>query len=344
MVDFRHRNRAPEVIPVFSHLISRRSLIVSAAVAGGAMTLPRHAHAAFPDRPLRMLAGFAAGGTVDSVVRVLASSMGPILGQQVVIENKPGGSGSIAGNATMAAPADGYTMLIGTFSAAVAPALAKLPYDPTRDLTAVSQIATVPLFIVTTGHSRFMSVADVIAAGKAAPDTITFASAGAGSAGHMAAELFARQTGIKLIHVPFRGAAPAMQALVAEQVQLLFDTPTTTLRELVGQGKLRALAAMSRKREAVLPDIPAIGEMSLGGDLDVQAWQGVLVRAGTPKEIIATLNKAIVEAMQQPDTRQRIAAVGVEPTSSSPEAFDAFFKAEVARWTDVARRAGISAQ
>ncbi|MGD9767736.1 MAG: Bug family tripartite tricarboxylate transporter substrate binding protein, partial [Pseudolabrys sp.] len=263
---------------------------------------------------------------------------------QVVIENKPGGSGSIAGNATMAAPADGYTMLIGTFSAAVAPALAKLSYDPTRDLTAVAQIATVPLFIVTTGHSRFMSVADVIAAAKAAPDTITFASAGAGSAGHMAAELFARQTGIKLIHVPFRGAAPAMQALVAEQVQLLFDTPTTTLRELVGQGKLRALAAMSRKREPVLPDVPAIGEMSLGGDLDVQAWQGVLVRTGTPKEVIATLNKAIVEAMRQPDTRQRVAAVGVEPMATSAAAFDAFFKAEVARWTDVARRAGISAQ
>ena len=318
--------------------------MLSAAAAGGIMTFPRHARAAFPDRPLRMLAGFAAGGTVDSVVRVLANGMGPILGQQVVIENKPGGSGSIAANALMASPADGHTLLFGIFSLAVAPALAKLSYDTTRDLTAVSQVASVPLFMLTTAHTPFKTVADVIAAAKAAPDTITYASAGVGSSGHMAAELFTRQTGIKLIHVPFRGAAPATQALVAEQVQLLFDTPTTTLRELVGQGKLRALAAMSRKREAVLPDIPAIGEMSLGGDLDVQAWQGVLVRAGTPKEIIATLNKAIIEAMQQPDTRQRIAAVGVEPTSSSPEAFDAFFKAEVARWTDVARRAGISAQ
>jgi tripartite-type tricarboxylate transporter receptor subunit TctC len=324
--------------------MSRRSLMLSAAAAGGIMALPRQARAAFPDRPLRILVGFAAGGTVDSVARVLANGMGPILGQQVVIENKPGGSGSIAANALIASPADGHTLLFGIFSLAVAPALAKLAYDTTRDLTAVSQVASVPLFMLTTAHTPFKTVADVIAAAKAAPDTITYASAGVGSSGHMAAELFTRHTGIKLIHVPFRGAAPATQALVAEQVQLLFDTPTTTMRDLVAQQKLRALAVMSDKELPAFAGIPPIGGMGLGGDLSVQAWQGLLVRTGTPPDIIATLNKAIVTAMNQPDTRQRIAAVGVEPMATSAAAFDAFFKSEVARWTDVARRAGISAQ
>jgi tripartite-type tricarboxylate transporter receptor subunit TctC len=198
--------------------------------------------------------------------------------------------------------------------------------------------------MLTTAHTPFKTVADVIAAAKAAPDTITYASAGVGSSGHMAAELFTRHTGIKLIHVPFRGAAPATQALVAEQVQLLFDTPTTTMRDLVAQQKLRALAVMSDKELPAFAGIPPIGGMGLGGDLSVQAWQGLLVRTGTQPDIIATLNKAIVTAMNQPDTRQRIAAVGVEPMATSAAAFDAFFKSEVARWTDVARRAGISAQ
>ena len=327
-----------------SRLISRRGLTLSVMAAAAVAGLPRGARAAFPERPLRILVGFAAGGTVDAVARVLANGMSPMLGQQVIVENKPGGSGSIAANAAVAAEPDGHTLLFGIFSLAVAPALTKLSYDTARDLTAVSQVASVPLFMLTAGQSPYRSVADLIAAAKAAPDTITYASGGVGSSAHMAAELFTRRAGIRLIHVPFRGSAPAMQALVAGQVQMLWDTPTPAMREFIAQEKLRALAVMTQARLPAYPDIPAIGEVGLGSDLDVQAWQGVLVRAGTPPALIATLNRAVVETMSQSDTRQRIAAIGVEPMATSPEAFDAFFKTEVARWTAVAQRAGISAQ
>ena len=326
-----------------SRVISRRSLTLS-AIAAAFAGLPRGAGAAFLERPVRILVGFAAGGTVDAVARVLANGMGPILGHPVIVENKPGGSGSIAANAAITAAPDGYTLLFGIFSLAVAPALVKLNYDTTRDLTAVSQVASVPLFMLTVGKSPFRSVADVVTAAKAAPETITYASGGVGSSGHMAAELFARRAGIRLIHVAYRGSAPATQALVAGEVQLLWDTPTPTMRTFIAQGQLRALAVMSQARLPAFADIPAISEAGLGGDLEVQAWQGVLVRTGTPREVIATLNRAVVQAMNEPETRQRIAAIGVEPMATSPEAFEAFFKAEVARWTVVAQRAGLKAQ
>ena len=327
-----------------SHWISRRSLTLSTMATVAAAGLPRGARAAFPDRPLRILVGFAAGGTVDAVARVLANGMSPILGQQVIVENKPGGSGSIAANAAIGAEADGHTLLFGIFSLAVAPALTKLSYDTTRDLTAVSQVASVPLFMLTAANAPYRSVADLIAAAKAAPDTITYASGGVGSSAHMAAELFTRRAGIRLIHVPFRGSAPALQALVAGQVQMLWDTPTPAMRDFIAQERLRALAVMTQQRLPAYAEIPAIGELGLGADLDVQAWQGVLVRSGTPPEVIAILNRAVVTAMNDAETRRRIAAIGVEPMATSASAFDAFFKSEVARWTAVALRAGITAQ
>jgi tripartite-type tricarboxylate transporter receptor subunit TctC len=317
---------------------------LSTLAAGAAIVLPRGAKAAFPERTIRIEVGFAAGGTVDAVARVLAHGMGPILGQSVIIENRPGGSGSIAANAVITAPADGHSLLFGIFSLAVAPALTKLNYDTTRDLTAVSQVASVPLFMLSTAKSPFRSVADVVAAAKAAPDTITYGSGGVGSSAHMAAELFARRAGIRLIHVPYRGSAPAMQGLVAGEVQLLWDTPTSTMQSFIKQGQLRGLAVMSHKRLPAFKDIPAIDEAGLGGDLEVQAWQGVLVRTGTPLEIVAALNRAVVQAMSQPETRDRIAAIGVEPMATSPSEFDAFFKSEVVRWTAVAQNAGLKAQ
>ena len=327
-----------------SPLISRRTMMLSGLATGAAVVLPRGARAAFPERTIRIEVGFAAGGTVDAVARVLAHGMGPILGQSVIIENRPGGSGSIAANAVITAPADGHSLLFGIFSLAVAPALTKLNYDTTRDLTAVSQVASVPLFMLATSKSPFRNVADVVAAAKAAPDTITYGSGGVGSSAHMAAELFARRAGIRLIHVPYRGSAPAMQGLVAGEVQLLWDTPTSTMQSFIEQGQLRALAVMSHKRLPAFKDFPAIDEAGLGGDLEVQAWQGVLVRTGTPPEIVATLNRAVVQAMNQPETRQRIAAIGVEPMATSPSEVDAFFKSEVVRWTAVAQNAGLKAQ
>src|SRR3954468_13987413 len=323
--------------------MTRRALMLVAA-ATGLIGAPARARAAFPDRTLRILVGFAAGGTVDTMSRILANALGPTLGQQVIVENKPGGSGSIAANAAIYAEPDGHTLLFGIFSLAVAPALAKLSYDTAKDLTAVSQVASVPLLMFAGGKTPFSSVADVVAAARAAPGTITYASGGVGSSAHMAAELFSRRAGIQMGHVPFRGSAAAIQSLISGEVQLLWDTPTSATRGFVDDGQLKSLAVMTRTRLSAFSETPAIGEAGLGEDLEVQAWQGVLVRAGTPTEIVATLHKAIVQAMSLPDTRARIAAMSVEPMATDPAAFEEFFQSEVARWSDVARRAGLNAQ
>ena len=325
-------------------LITRRRFALLAGSAAAGLAAPRIAAARFPERPVRIIVGFAAGGTVDTVSRILAQGLTPILGQQVIVENRPGASASLAASAVVRSEADGHTLLFGVFSHAVAPALAHLTYDTLADLTAVSQVATVPLFMFAAGNAPFRSVADVVAAAKANPQTITYASGGAGSSAHLAGELFARRAGVSLVHVPYRGGGPAVQSLLAGDVQLLWDTPQPSTRNHINEGRLRALAVMGRRRLASYPEIGAIGEAGLGDDLAVEAWQGVLVRSGTPSDVIEQLHRAIVQAMALPETRERIEAMAVEPMATDPAAFGAFFRAEVTRWTEVARRAGITAQ
>jgi tripartite-type tricarboxylate transporter receptor subunit TctC len=324
--------------------VTRRTF--TGLVVGGATLIatPRIACAAFPERTIRIMVGFGAGGTVDTIARIVAQAIGPILGQSVIVENRPGGSGSIAANAVVQAPADGLTLLFGVFSHAVAPALMKLDYDTIKDLTAVSQVASVPLFLFASEKSPYLSVADVVAAAKAKPGTVTYASGGVGSSGYLSGELFARKVGINLVHVPYRGGSQTVQSLFAGDVELMWDTPAPTTHSFVADGKLRALAVMSNKRLSSFPDVPAIGELGYGSDLEVQAWQGVLVRSGTPPAIIDTLYHAIAKGMALDDPKQRIAAMAVEPMATDPAAFEAFFTSEVKRWTDVARAAGIQAQ
>jgi tripartite-type tricarboxylate transporter receptor subunit TctC len=324
--------------------ITRRGLGRIAAGAAALIASPRIARAAFPDRTLRIMVGFAAGGTVDTIARILANAAGPLLGQNIIVENRPGGSGSIAANVVVQAPADGHTLLFGIFSHAVAPALAHLTYDTLKDLTAVSQVASVPLLMFAAPKSPYRSVADVVSAAKAAPDTVTYASGGVGSSAHLAAELLSRRAGIKLVHVPFRGGPPAAQSVMAGDVSLLWDTPTPATRSYIDENKLRALAVMSNKRLPAFPEVPAIGELGIGDGLEVQAWQGVLVRSGTPQATIDTLHRAIVQSMALPETKSRIEAMAVEPMATEPAAFNAFFRSEVVRWTEVARGAGIQAQ
>jgi len=324
--------------------VERRTFLRAAGASAALLAYPRLARAAFPERPLRIMVGFAAGGTVDTIARILAQGMGPLLGQQVIVENKPGASASLASNTVVQAAPDGHTLLFGVFSHAVAPALVHLNYDTLTDLTAVSQVASVPLFMFAAGSAPFRSVADVVTAAKAKPGSVTYASGGVGSSAHLAAELFARRAGIGMVHVPYRGGGPAVQSLLSGDVSLLWDTPQPATRTYIEAGQLRALAVMAAARLPSYPDIPAIGEAGLGSGLEVQAWQGVLVRSGTPPEIIEQLHRAIVEAMAVPQSHERIAALAVEPMATDPAAFAAFFRAEVERWTEVARRAGVTAQ
>ena len=324
--------------------MTRRAFTGLTAAGAALLAAPPIARAAFPERTIRLMVGFGGGGTVDTVARILAQAIGPILGQNVIVENRAGASGSIAANAVLQAPADGHTLLYGVFSHAVAPALTKLNYDTVKDFAAVSQVATVPLFLFASETSPYHSVADVVAAAKAKPGTITYGTGGVGSSAHLGGELFARKAGITLVHVPYRGGAQTLQALLSGEVELMWDTPTPSTQAYVADGKERPLAVMSNKRLPSFPDVPAIGELGYGQDLEVQAWQGVLVRSGTPTDIIDTLYHAIAKGMAFEDSKQRIAAMAVEPMATDPVAFEAFFTSEVKRWTDVARAAGLQAQ
>src|SRR3954466_217900 len=192
--------------------ITRREIgRIAAGAASALVAAPHVARAGFPDRTLHIMVGFAAGGTVDTIARILANAAGPLLGQNIIVENRPGGSGSIAANAVLQSPPVGHTLLFGIFSLAVAPALARLTYDTLKDFTAVSQVASVPLLMFASPKSPYRSVGDVVSAAKAAPETVTYASGGVGSSAHLAAELMSRRAGIKLVHVPFRGGPPAVQ-------------------------------------------------------------------------------------------------------------------------------------
>jgi len=325
--------------------ISRRGVGRVAAGAASALVMaPRIARAAFPERTLHIMVGFAAGGTVDTIARILANAAGPLLGQNIVVENRPGGSGSIAANAVVQAPPDGHTLMLGIFSLAVAPALARLTYDTLKDFTAVSQVASVPLLMFASPRSPYRSVAEVVSAARAAPETVTYASGGVGSSAHLAAELMSRRADIKLVHVPFRGGPPAVQSVMAGDVSLLWDTPTPATRSYIDENKLRPLAVMSNQRLPNFPEVPAIGELGIGNGLEVQAWQGILVRSGTPPAIVDTLYRTIAQAMALPETKSRIEAMAVEPMATDPASFNAFFRSEVMRWTEVARAAGIQAQ
>jgi tripartite-type tricarboxylate transporter receptor subunit TctC len=325
-------------------MVTRRTCLQAGAVAAGLVAAPRLTHAAFPDRPIRLMLGFAAGGTVDAVGRILAQALGPQLGQQVIVDNRPGAANSLAASVVVRAEPDGHTLLHGAFSHAVAPALVPLTYDTLSDLVGVSQIASVPLLLFAGSNTSFHNVADVVAAARARPATITFASSGPGSSAHLAAELLSRQTGVSFVHVPYRGGGQAVQALLAGDVQLLWDTPQSGTLGLVEERRLRPLAVMGPARLPAFPNVPAIGEAGLGGNLEVQAWQGILVRSGTPPDVVAALHGAITRAMHDADVRERIRAVGVEPMATESAAFTAFFRAETLRWTDIARRAGITAQ
>jgi tripartite-type tricarboxylate transporter receptor subunit TctC len=315
-----------------------------AGAAAGLVASPRVSHAAFPERTLRIMVGFGPGGTVDTIARILANAIGPLLGQTMIVENRPGASASIAANVVVQSAPDGHTLLFGVFSHAVAPALVRLNYDTLKDLTAVSQVASVPLFMFAAEKSAYRSVADVVDAAKAAPGTVTYASGGVGSSAHLAAELFARRAGISLVHVPYRGGGQTVQSLLSGEVALMWDTPQPGTRSFVEEGKLRALTVMSGKRLPSFPEVPAISELGLGDGLEVQAWQGVLVRSGTPPAIVDALYRAIAQGMALSETRQRIEAMAVEPLATDPAAFGAFFQSEVVRWTEVARGAGIQAQ
>jgi tripartite-type tricarboxylate transporter receptor subunit TctC len=291
---------------------------------------------AYPQKPVRMVVTLAPGGAVDAVARMLATSLTERLGQQVVVDNRPGAGGSVGGEAVARANPDGHTLLMAANgTVAVAPHLIKnLPFDAQRDLAPISQVVTSPLALLVHPAVPAHSIRELVDLAKSRPGSINFASSGNGSTGHLAAELFKSMAGVDLVHVPYRGAAPALLDLVAGQTQMQVTAVSGSI-VFIKSGKLRALGVTSPRRVAVLPDVPAIAETLPG--YEVISWYGLFTTAGTPQPVIARLNRETVAAVNDPELKGRFAALGLEPETSTPEAFGAWVRSEHAKWGKLIR-------
>ena len=296
----------------------------------------------YPSRPLRILVPYAAGGPVDIVTRITAQKMTEGLGQQVVVENRAGAGGNIAVELVARSPADGYTLLMGANGTnAINPSLyKKLPVDPEKDLAPVSMVASSALILVVHPSLPAASVKQLIALARSRPGAVTYASSGSGSTAHLSSELFKSMAKVNLLHVPYKGAGPALTDLVAGEVQTMITGISSTLPHLKS-GRLKALGVTSEKRQSLLPDVPAIGEQLPG--YEVITWYGVFAPAGTARAIVDKLNGTLVRTLATPDAQKRFAAVGAEAHANSPEAFAQAIAGERAKWAKIIRDSGARA-
>ena len=294
---------------------------------------------AYPSHPIRLVVPFPPGGINDVLARILGQKLGEAMHTNVVIDNRPGAGGTLGAGIAAKSNADGYTLLFGaTSTIAVAPNMyTKIAYDPRKDLQGVAPMATVASVVVVNPGLAAQSVKELIALAKAKPGVLNYGSAGAGASQHMGAELFKTMTGTSMVHVPYKGGAPAMTDLIGGQISLMFEPLPTALVQMKG-GRVRALAITTPKRSPVLPDLPTVAETVPGYDLTI--WFGVLTQAGVAKAIVAQLNAEIEKILKQPDVRERLAAQGAEPMFATPAQFDAFIQKEIARWGKVVQASG----
>jgi tripartite-type tricarboxylate transporter receptor subunit TctC len=314
-----------------------------AVLVAGALVLTMHwpCRADYPEKPIRLLLPFPAGGAVDFVARLVSARMADELGRPFVIENKAGAGGIIATDATAKAAPDGYTLLLTTPNHTINAALnSKLPYDTEKDLEPVSIWAEVPELLVSHPAAPFKSFAGFVDYARKNPGKLNYASAGNGTLPHVSMELLLRRSGIEVTHIPYRGAAPAMTDLLAGQVQLKMDTYATA-NQLVADGKLRALAYASRARSTLMPNVPTVAEMGLVGYEGI-LWIGMIAPAGTPRPVIDKLATAARRATRAPDVAERLKRDGVDPTGGTPEAFRALIVREIGEWRNLAQSSKIT--
>jgi tripartite-type tricarboxylate transporter receptor subunit TctC len=319
----------------------RRRFLQFAVAAMAAPALVRPAAAqGYPARNVRVIVPFAPGGITDVLARLIAERWSEQLGRQFYVENVTGGSGNIGmGQAAKAAP-DGYTILTAFVSYAVNPALfAKVPYDPVRDFEPISLAVTSTTVLVVNPAVTANTVDELIALVRASPGTYNYASAGAGTTSHLAGEQLRLSLNLDIVHVPYGGGAPAIASVIAGHTPIGFVAPSVAIPQL-GDGKVRAIAVTSAARAQTLPDVPTMAEAGHPG-IEGESWVGFVAPAGTPKDIIATLNREIVKILAQPDMKERLAALGFDPIGSTPEQFGARIKSELATWGKVIRDAGI---
>ena len=319
-----------------------RSLWVAAALALSFCQIAAHAQdAAYPNRPIKMLVGFGAGGGTDIAARIMAQKMSEILGQSIVVENRTGASGMIAAEDEAKSAPDGYVLMMGSQTTyAVAPNLyRKVTLDAAKDFAGVAMTGASPLVLVVNPSFAAHSVKDVIAMAKADPGKINFGTGGLGTTPHMTAELFQYTAGIKMVHVAYRGEAPAINDLLAGQIPLMFANLSAVMGNLKA-GTVRALAVTGAHRSPSAPDIPTVAESALPG-FEAETWWGIVAPAGTPPAVLAKLNAAARKALADDDTKKRFADLGMTNGGSSPEELDAYIKSEIAKWSKVIKDANI---
>jgi tripartite-type tricarboxylate transporter receptor subunit TctC len=319
--------------------LSRTSLALALIVTCAAAAAQQQP---YPSRPLKLIMSFPAGGPTDIVGRLLGQKLTEAWGQNVVIDNRPGGGGMIGGALAAKSPPDGYTLyLAGISTLAISPFVQKnMPFDPIRDFQPVSRTTLQPLLLMTHPSLPVKTLRDFIALARAKPGQINYASSGPGGSGHLAGELFKSMTHTNLVHVPYRGAPPALIDLMSGQVQTMFGTILASVPH-VRSGKLHAIAITGPRRSAAIAEVPTFAESGLPG-YDASSWNGIVVPAGTPRAIVDKLNLELVRIMQMPAVLDRLAPDGTLAISSTPDEFAAFIKSEQAKWSKVVREANIT--
>ena len=326
---------------IFWNAARRRLLshaLISAALACG-VPAAQAADSSFPTRPVRLVVGYAAGGATDVLARLVAQKMGEALGQPIVVENRAGANSNVGAEVVAKATPDGYTLYVFTIANTINATLYdKLGYDPVRDFEPVGMIAKIPNVLVVNPKLPIKTVADYVRLAKESPDGVTFASSGSGSSIHLSGEMFRSRSGANMLHVPYKGSAPAVTDLLGGQVQSMFDNAPSALPH-VKSGKLRAIAVTSAQHMPQLPDVPTVAESGLPG-FDVQSWFSIAAPAGTPKPVIDKLNTALNKALNASEVRERMRDLAATPEPGTPEQLRTFAASEIKRWHDVVKQSG----
>lgn len=322
--------------PVPTSLMKLHKLLLAGVLALGSFTAFANT---WPNRPIRFIVAAPGGSSLDLIARTLGDKLKERLGQPVVVENIPGASGTIAsGNVARAAP-DGHTLLLSyNGPLAYTQYLTALPYDPQKDLAPVVQTSAQPNVLVVSSNLPVKSVAELIAFAKARPGKLNYASVGNGSSSHLSTELFKTKAGVYVVHIPYNGAPPAALSVASGDTQMLFSVPSVVMPHL-RSGKVRALAVTGAQRFSLMPDLPTVAESGLPG-FEAITWNGIMVPAGTPTEVIHRLNGEVNAILHLPEVKARLNSGGLEPTGGSPEQFKALIAAEARKWSDIIRRTG----
>src|SRR5438552_4697016 len=321
-------------------LMSRKLSILMASVLALVAAMPAVRAADYPTRPVTLMVAFTPGGPSDVLARILGKKLEQLLGAPFVIENRPGAGGNVAAEQVAHAAPDGYTLLNGNNSilATNAALYKKINFDPEADFAPISLIGSQANILVVNPSVQARSMAELIALAKANPGKLNFASSGYGAAAHLAGELFKAEAKVDIVHVPYKGAAPALQDVIGGHVQMMFATAASVVG-LIRDGKVRPLAVTTLKRTAVLPDIPTIDEIGIK-NFDATTWHGLVAPAHTPKDVIVTLNRALAAALDDPDVKTSLAALGVDVIGGTPEEFAAYIKSEIPKWSAIINASG----